>query len=73
MPEDDLKIFRAIQWNQFAWESYEPWVKKMRAVDRLEISSGPQPVLPPLEWISAGGSVWIGRLPNSQPIKNETK
>ena len=67
MPPDDLKIFRAIQWNHFAWEAYEPWVKNMRPGDRLEISSGEQPVLPPLEWINAGGGIWIGRLPASQP------
>jgi hypothetical protein len=67
MPPDDLKIFRNIQWNQFAWEAYEPWVKKMRPQDRLEISSGARPELPPLEWVNAGGGIWIGRLPASRP------
>ena len=67
MPPDDLKIFRNIQWNSFAPDAYEPWVKKMRPQDRLEISSGSQPVLPPLEWAYAGGGIWIGRLPQGRP------
>jgi hypothetical protein len=67
MPAEDLKVFRKIQWNQFAWPAYEPWAKKMRPEDRLEISSGAQPVVPPLEWINAGGGIWIGRLPRSAP------
>jgi hypothetical protein len=67
MPPDDLKIFRNIQWNQFAWDAYEPWVRKMRPEDRLEISSTVQPFLPPLQWANAGGGIWIGRLPKSQP------
>ena len=31
MPPEDLKVFRNIQWNQFAWETYKPWIAKMRA------------------------------------------
>jgi len=69
MPPEDLKIFRNIQWNRFAWDAYEPWVRKMRPQDRLEISSGAQPVVPPLEWVNAGGGIWIGRLTRSQPAK----
>jgi hypothetical protein len=67
MPPDDLKIFRNIQWNNFAWPAYEPWVRKMRPQDRLEISSSAPPALPPLEWIDAGGGIWIGRLPRGRP------
>ena len=63
MPEEDLKIFRNIQFNQYAWEAYQPWVKKMRPQDRLEISGGAEPVLPPLQWHQARGGIWIGRLP----------
>jgi len=25
--------------------------------------------LPPLQWVNAGGGIWIGRLPKSQPAK----
>ncbi|HUD49650.1 MAG TPA: hypothetical protein VMR33_22680 [Candidatus Baltobacteraceae bacterium] len=63
MPEDDLKIFRNIQWNQYAWEAYRPWVDKMRPQDRLEITGNGEPILPPLQWHHAGGAIWIGRLP----------
>lgn len=63
MPDDDLKIYRNIQWNHYAWEAYRPWVNKMRPEDRLEISSPTEPSLPPLEWQHAAGAVWIGRLP----------
>jgi hypothetical protein len=63
MPEEDLKIFRNIQWNRYAWDAYRPWIAKMRAGDRLEISSVAEPELPPLEWHHAAGDIWIGRLP----------
>jgi len=63
MPDEDLKIYRNIQWNHYAYESYRPWVGKMRPQDRLEITSVSQPILPPLEWHPAAGAIWIGRLP----------
>jgi hypothetical protein len=63
MPEEDLKIFRSIQFDQYSWEAYQPWVDKMRPQDRLEISGGVEPILPPLQWHHAGGNIWIGRLP----------
>lgn len=67
MPQADLKIYRNIQWNNFAWPAYQPWVDKMRPEDRLAIIGGPRPDLPPLEWIQAGGGIWIGRLPELKP------
>lgn len=69
MPPDDLKIFRNIQWNHFAWDAYQPWIEKMRPQDRLELSSGSQPILPPLEWNYAGGGIWIGRLPEGRAAR----
>jgi hypothetical protein len=63
MPEADLKIFRNIQWNRYAWDAYRPWAAKMRREDRLEISSIAEPELAPLEWHHAAGDIWIGRLP----------
>ena len=63
MPENDLQTFRNIQWNQYAWEAYRPWVEKMRPQDRLEITGSVEPVLAPLEWHQAGSHIWIGRLP----------
>ena len=70
MPDADLKIYRNIQWNHYEWESYRPWVEKMRPSDRLEITSGTEPELPPLEWRHAAGAVWIGRLPRQGPAVN---
>ncbi len=66
MPDEDLRIYRNIQWNQNAWESYRPWVEKMRPQDRLEITDGAEPVLAPLEWHNAGDRIWIGRLPRKK-------
>ncbi|HZF01932.1 MAG TPA: hypothetical protein VE344_08560 [Methylomirabilota bacterium] len=65
MPEEDLKILRSIQLTGGAFKSYEPWIQKMRAADRLVIViyNSSQPDLPQLEWHYAGGGIWIGRLP----------
>jgi hypothetical protein len=62
MLPEDLKIYRAIQRAGGACEAYEPWVKKMRAEDRLAIACSIQPPLPSLEW-KRSGDYWIGRLP----------
>ena len=69
MPDDDLKVYRAIQRKEGALQAYEPWVRKMRPADRLAIYSSTQPALPPLEWHNAVGALWIGRLPQSPPPK----
>jgi len=67
MPEEDLKIFRHIQLNRWVPEAYQPWINKMRPADRLMLLSPAQPGLPQLEWHNAVGSIWIGRLPKSNP------
>jgi len=64
MPEDDLQIFRSIERSQFALKAYEPWVKKMKPGDRLAVPCSAEPGLPQLEWMNAGGGIWIGRLPH---------
>ena len=66
MPDEDLKIMRRIVWNQEAYESYQPWIQKMRPEDRLAIYSNTRPSLPQLEWLNAGQYIWIGRLPRSE-------
>jgi hypothetical protein len=63
MPDDDLQTLRQIQSSGFSLDSYEPWIKKMRPIDRLQIDSQDQPHLPELEWKRAAGYIWIGRLP----------
>ncbi len=65
MLPEDLKVYRAIQRTRKAPEAYEPWLKKMRPEDSLEIDSPYQPDLP-LEWVHSG-NVWIGRLPQKAP------
>jgi hypothetical protein len=69
MPPDDLKVARDIQWTKNAWSAYIPWVKKLRPQDRLEVTGGPKPNMPPLEFTNATDTVWIGRLPNPRPQK----
>ncbi len=66
MPDEDLKIMRNIVWNQESYESYEPWIEKMRPEDRLAIYSDARPNLPQLEWINGAHSIWIGRLPRAE-------
>jgi hypothetical protein len=66
MPDEDLKIMRSIVWNQESYESYEPWIEKMRPEDRLAIYSDSRPNLPQLEWINGAHSIWIGRLPRTE-------
>jgi len=66
MPEADLKILRSIQLSQGAPEAYEPWIKKMRPIDRLVIYSPAQPDLPQLEWHHAVSEIWLGRLPETK-------
>lgn len=65
IPQEDRDILRKIQWNYYAQQAYEPWAKKLRAEDRLEIESGGRPNLPNLEWTNVTGAIWIGRTPRS--------
>ncbi|HEX3989200.1 MAG TPA: hypothetical protein VHZ30_07195 [Verrucomicrobiae bacterium] len=65
MPPDDLTVYRTIQRAPGNLDSYEPWIKKMRPQDRLEIDMPYEPPLPALEWKHAAGDVWIGRLPST--------
>jgi hypothetical protein len=63
MPEADLKVLRSIQLSHGAFSAYEPWIQKMRPIDRLVIYSPSQPGLPQLEWRRAVGDIWIGKSP----------
>ena len=64
MPEGDLDVFRGIQWDQGAYRSFAPWVKKMRPQDRIIIKrrTSVPPGIPALEWYPAAKDIWIGRL-----------
>jgi hypothetical protein len=66
MPENDLRIYRQIQFNS-SLEAYQKWIAKMRPQDRMMLkgefgSSGPP--IPDLEWRRVSG-IWIGRLPSN--------
>jgi hypothetical protein len=62
MRPDDREIFRNIQRSHYAFQAYEPWVKKMRPADRMMILAGGQPNIPELDWANAMGNIWIGKL-----------
>ena len=73
MREDDLTIYRDIQWNYGITDSYLPWVEKMTSADRLFIegNSRNQPDIPDLEWKFVGGYKWIGRLPSDENVTSD--
>jgi hypothetical protein len=68
MRPDDLEIYRKIQWNYGAAQSFEPWVRKMRPEDRLVLRrlSDNRPPIDGLEWYYAATNTWIGRLPKDK-------
>ena len=65
MPQEDLKILRNIQKNWLTYESFEPWVKKMRPEDRLVIGidEDHMPKIKELEWKYVAYGTWIGKKP----------
>jgi hypothetical protein len=65
MPPDDLATYQQILLHYDTAEAYRPWIKKMRAEDRLVLNSHSSPAsfLPELEWKHAVGTLWLGRLP----------
>jgi len=72
MPEEDLKIYRNIQYTFGAFEAYKEWVKKLRPQDRLIIvtSKNPKDDIKELEWKEAIPNVFIGRLPKEKKQEN---
>jgi hypothetical protein len=64
MPPDDLKVYRDIHRSEGSADSYQPWIKKMRPIDRLALNRPGQPDIPALEWKQAAQGIWIGRLPS---------
>ena len=65
MPEDDLAVYRLIQWNSFAPEAYAGWVAKMRPEDRLIVRRRPgaKPAIEGLDWKYLATDTWVGRRP----------
>jgi hypothetical protein len=62
LPPEDLKTFRRIQLTDHSPRAYEPWLKKLRPIDRLVVFTQQQPPIPQLEWLYAGGTCWVGRV-----------
>lgn len=63
MPAKDLAVYRRIQWNFGAPESYTPWVDKMKLEDRLILRRSYKPAIKKLDWNLTASGIWIGRLP----------
>jgi len=66
MPDEDLRIWHAIQWNRGTNPAFAPWVNKMKPADRLILERGSLPGIPGLEWANPAVDVWVGRLPRNQ-------
>jgi hypothetical protein len=67
MPAEDFDVYHKVAWNFGDAKAYAPWVKKMRATDRLVIrgNGGSPPNIPQLEWNYGVSGIWIGRLPRA--------
>ncbi len=61
MPTDDLSTFRQISRQPSRPESYHPWVKKMRPIDRIVLERTEPIPLPGIKWRLFGQKTWIGR------------
>ena len=62
MTTDNLKIYRQIQLTRGKNESYDPWVKKMTAKDRMILVRNTKPQIKGLEWHEVTPTVWSGKL-----------
>ena len=60
MRPEDLKVFRAVQFNENLLDSYGPWIQKMTPKDRLIIYYPVRPVWPEMEFTQFY-SAWIGK------------
>ncbi len=60
MPAEDLKIMRAIQFNDDLVKAYEPWFNKMTPADRIVLFSPTKPEWPGIEF-SSFYTFWIGK------------
>lgn len=69
MPVEDFRIFSAIRASKGSTDSYLPWLRRMRPVDRLYVRmlSNQPPPIPGLEWSQPAFALWAGRLPASPP------
>lgn len=68
MPEADLEVYRQYFLTDGSPLVFRPWIRKMRAEDRLILlhASDAAPQLPELQWFHAASDLWIGRLPGGR-------
>ena len=66
MRPDDLAIYRNIQRSNNAADSYNPWIKKMTAKDRMVFCTNKTPAIDALEWKCINRNTWLGRLPRKE-------
>lgn len=62
MPTEDLKTYRNLQMQKYAFDAYQPWVDKMRPIDRMILESTSRPEIPELKWANPYVNIWVGQL-----------
>jgi hypothetical protein len=68
MPPEDLTTLRGILPGRTP-QAFAPWVRKMRAEDRLILQSAGRPPVSGLDWQDVGQGIWSGRLPRrAEPL-----
>jgi hypothetical protein len=64
MPAEDLRVYEAVNLTGAA-EAYRPWIRKMRAEDRLVIKlpadGAIDRIFPAMNWVFVEPDYWIGR------------
>lgn len=63
MTPENLAVLRDIQNRRGVWAAYQPWVDRLRAIDRIAVISAQKPDIPALEWRELEPKLWIGRKP----------
>ena len=73
MPKEDFDVYHKVLWNFGDMKAYQPWVDKMRLLDRLVIrgSRGAPPNIPQLDWEYGVSGIWVGRVPRTNAPPDE--
>jgi len=69
MPAEDYAVYRDVKTSHGDFAAYGPWLRKMRAEDRLYVQyrSNQPPPITTLEWFQPTYTIWAGRLPRPAP------
>jgi hypothetical protein len=60
MPPEDLKVMRAVQFNNGLFDAYKPWLEKMTSKDRIIVGNATKPEWEYMEFQPFYGA-WIGK------------